>query len=138
VDADRESFVRWQANAREQFSSVSNLVLGLSTGLLAFLTSGLVSPNTASTCMLIISVASLAALTGSIALGVWCSINRLRDFRATAQIARSRCNGDLVESEARADTKVIGNRSWQLFYCQVTLFVVGSVGLAISVLDRLW
>lgn len=134
----QESFVRWQAITRDYFSSVSNLVLGLATGLLAFLVSGLNSSQPHAKCLLILGTVSLALLAASVVLAVWCSINRLRDFRATAQIARSRSKDEPVASGARQESKIMGQLSWRLFWWQLVLFGFGAGGVAITVATQLW
>lgn len=135
---DKESFIWWQGITRDYFSSVSNLVLGLSTGLLAFLVSGLVGAQPASRCLLIIATCAMVLLAVSIGLAVWCAINRLRDFRATTQIARSRYKDESVSSSDRQETKVLGNLSWRLFWWQLVLFGIGAGGVAITIIVQIW
>lgn len=135
---DIESFVHWQTVTRDHFSSVSNLVLGLATGLLAFVVSGFPFLQLTSKCLLFVSTGSMLFLAASIGLAVWCAINRLRDFRATAQIARSRSKGESVSPDARYNTKVLGRLSWRLFWWQLILFVFGATGVSITAIARLW
>lgn len=135
---DQESFVRWQGITRDYFSSVSNLVLGLAAGLLAFLVSGLSSSQPTTTCLLVVGTFALALLAISVSLAVWCAINRLRDFRATAKIARSRSKGKHVPPEARQETKIMGQLSWCLFWWQLVLFGFGAAGVAVTVVAQLW
>ena len=135
---DRESFVRWQTVTRDYFSSVSNLVLGLATGLLAFLVSGVVPSPPTSNCLLAVATGSMILLAVSVGLAVWCAINRLRDFRLTAQIARSRYKGEQVSSDARQETKVLGQLSWLLFWWQLLLFGFGAGGVAVTVIIWYW
>ena len=134
----QESFVRWQGITRDYFSNVSNLVLGLATGLLAFLVSGLTASQPNSKCLLIVGTLSLVLLAASVVLAVWCAINRLRDFRATAQIARSRSKDEPVPSDARQESKIMGQLSWRLFWWQLVLFGLGAGGVAITVATQLW
>lgn len=138
ASVDQESFVRWQTITREYFSSVSNLILGLATGLLAFLVSGLTSSLPATKCLLIIGTGSLGLLAASVIFAVWCAINRLRDFRGTAQIARARSKGEPVPAGARQESKIMGQLSWLLFWWQLVLFGFGAVGVAITVATQLW
>lgn len=135
---DRESFVRWQGITRDYFSFVSNLVLGLSTGLLAFLVSGLASAKPTANCLLVVATASMILLSVSIGLAIWCAINRLRDFRTTAQIARSRYKGESVNSNARQESAVLGQLSWRLFWWQLVLFGFGAAGIAITIIVQMW
>lgn len=135
---DRESFVRWQGITRDYFSFVSNLVLGLSTGLLAFLVSGLAAAQPTTNCLLIVATVSMILLSVSICLAIWCAINRLRDFRTTAQIARSRYKGEPVNSNARQESAVLGKLSWRLFWWQLVLFSFGATGIAITIIVQMW
>lgn len=137
-DEAKESFVRWQTITREYFSSVSNLAIGLASGLLAFLSSGFVSSQPSDKCLLVVGSVSLSLLATSVGLGVWCSINRLRDFRATAQIARSRYKDEHVPPETRQENKVLGQFSWRLFWWQLVLFGLGAGGVAIVIIAKLW
>jgi hypothetical protein len=135
---DRDSFIRWQSVTREHFSSVSNLVLGLATGLLAFWVSGIVYTKPTNKCLLVVDTVSMFLLAASVGLAVWCAMNRLRDFRATAQIARSRYKKDPVSFDERLETKVLGQLSWRLFWWQLVLFGFGAGGVAIGVVARVW
>jgi len=135
---DHESFVRWQGITRDYFSSVSNLVLGLSTGLLAFLVSGLVPHQATSKCLLFVGTASVVLLAASVALAVWCAINRLRDFRATTQIARSRWMDEPMSVKERLESRAVGQLSWRLFWWQLVLFSFGAAGSAVTVISGLW
>jgi len=132
------SFVRWQSVTRDYFSSTSNLVLGLATGLLAFLVSGFASSQPIAKCLLIVGTISLVLLASSVALAVWCAINRLRDFRATARIARLRSKSEPVPPGSREETRILGQLSWRLFWWQLVLFGFGAGGVAITVVSQLW
>jgi hypothetical protein len=134
----RESFIRWQSITLGHFSAVSNLTLGLSTGLLAFFSNALLAPQSVSGCALALSTLSLGMLALSVAVAVCCAINRLRDFRATAQIARARSKGQPVAEESRREVKVLGKLSWRLFWWQLVLFAIGAGSAALSVVLRLW
>lgn len=135
---NRDSFIRWQSVTREYFSSTSNLVLGLATGLLAFLVSGVAHSKSTNTnmCLLVVDIGTMLLLAASVGLAIWCAINRLRDFRATAQIARSRFKDEPVSSDARLEVKVLGQLSWRLFWWQLVLFGFGAGGVAVSVITR--
>ena len=133
-----ESFVRWQTVTREYFSTVSNLVLGLATGLLAFLVSGLSPTQPVARCLLVVGSIALALLALSVALAIWCAINRLRDFRGTAQIARRRDQGEHIPSNDRNELKIMGQLSWRLFWWQLVLFAFGAGGVSVVVLAKLW
>lgn len=135
---DREAFVRWQSVTRQHFSAVSNLVLGLSTGLLAFSVSGVASAQITSVCLLVFSTGSMILLAISVALAVWCAINRLRDFRATAKIVRARWKGEPSTSNDRQETRALGDLSWRLFWWQLVLFGFGAAGVVVTVIIQMW
>lgn len=84
------SFVRWQSRRIEQFGVVTNLLLGLATGVLALempIAFGEKPPSGAQGAVVGTSV---ALLFGSVAVGLIVAWNRLKSFRLTAQIARRR------------------------------------------------
>ena len=137
IDA-KESFVRWQTAIRKHFTATSNLVLGLATGLLVFICDrGFVHVHVCSF-RVVVSTTAVLLLIGSIALGLLCSINRLRDFRATAQVARRRMKGETVQLADREETKALGDKSWRLLWWQLVLFGLGTLTTAIAVAARAW
>ncbi len=94
---------------------------------------------------------SVLAFLGSIALGVWCAINRLHDFRETAQIAKTRermererkglgsgekMTRDEIKSHLK-DWRTLNRRrgafTWTLFYWQIGTFGVGVLFLVAAV-----
>jgi hypothetical protein len=79
------SFVRWQGIAIRQLGYVTNLILTFATVSLGFTLTLLKDPRTGRVWLL-----AVVALLGSIAVGIWCALNRMHDFRETAQIARKR------------------------------------------------
>lgn len=133
-----DSFIRWQSTTREHFTLTSSVVLGLSTGLLAFISEHLLTSPHPPCSVLLIGCIAVILLVLSIGLALWCSINRLRDFRLTAQIARRRHPGEQVPTEDRSETKILGERSWLLFWWQLTLFGLGATISAIALLMRGW
>ncbi|MCI1711510.1 MAG: hypothetical protein LKM32_14485 [Chiayiivirga sp.] len=134
VATDREAFIRWQDITRDQFTAVSNLALGLATGLLAFLVAGLRDMSHGERCLRMLAAASSALLAISVVLAVCCAINRLRDFRATARIARHRQRRESVSPDSREETKVLGETSWSYFWWQLTIFGFGAVGTALTII----
>lgn len=132
------SFIRWQLVTREYFTFTSSVVLGLSTGLLAFISERLLTGIRPSCIVLLIGGIAVLLLVLSIGLALWCSINRLRDFRATAQIARRRDRNERVSPEDRLETKILGERSWLLYWWQLTFFGLGAATSAIALIMRGW
>jgi hypothetical protein len=74
---------------------------------------------------------ALLLLWVSICLGIICVLNRLKDFRGTAQRARG-ATDDSVPEKTYLDK--LGELSWGLFHCQVIAFALGVTVLGIVVL----
>ena len=122
------SFIRWQSTTITQLTYSVNLILGLAVGVLGFQVALLLNdkfnPIAWQKCAFSISMFLLVL---SVALGIWCVINRLRDFRATAKAARMREDGKPNEDTQpyRDLYKKLGKRTWVLFWWQVGTFGVG-------------
>src|SRR5258708_26045545 len=85
------SFVRWQAITIAQLGFTSNLILTLAVGALGFALTLVKDADVIASCWArCLLVLSIVGLLISLALGIWCALNRLADFRMTAQIARGR------------------------------------------------
>jgi len=79
--------------------------------------------------------ASMLTLLLSIGLGIWCVINRLRDFRATTRAARLREKGkpDHEIQPYRDLYKKLGERTWALFWWQIGTLGGGIVFTVLAV-----
>jgi hypothetical protein len=71
----------------------------------------------------------------SVALGVWCAINRLHDFRETARIARDKIEPE-EQQAARERTIALGKATWRLLYCQIAFFGFGAVWAILALAIR--
>lgn len=133
---NRESSIRWQGRTIEQLGYALNLLLGLGVAALGFEVSLILNKNFHHTgwqnCILSIS---LLALVLSVAVGLWCVLNRLHDFRATAETARKRENGasDIELQPLRTLTRTLGKRTWVLFKLQLWTFGLGVLLLVVAV-----
>lgn len=131
-----ESFIRWQAITIGQLSYAINLILGFSVAGLGFGVSLLLKDtfNPISWQKPTFAL-SLILLLASFALGVWCTINRLRDFRATMRIARKRdkegCETEV--QELRLLSSNLGKKTWGIFYWQIGTFSAGILFMVIAV-----
>ena len=132
----KESIVRWQAITREHMSRVSDLVLGLASGAVAFLANLLLGGKSLAPCAEAFALVALAAAGLSVLVALWCATNRLSDFRATMQIARRREDGATDSELAVERTRVreIGTMTWVLFRIQILLFGIAAVASALFVL----
>jgi len=72
---------------------------------------------------------ALLSLLASIGLGIWCVVNRLRDFRATKEVARKREKGatDSELQPLRDLSDRLGSKTWWLFWWQIGMFGAGIV-----------
>jgi hypothetical protein len=120
-------FVRWQAIQITQLGFVLNLVLGFAVAGLGLWVSLLrdtsFQPQCWDKCLFVLSAISFVL---SIATGIWCSLNRLWDFRITAGMARGKWKGDeLTTKEIESDK--LGGRTWALLYLEISTFVLATL-----------
>jgi len=133
---NRESSIRWQGRSIEQFGYALNLILGLSVAAIGYELSILLDDEFKragwQNCLFVISMLSLLL---SVAVGLWCVVNRLRDFRATAETARDREDGAsaLKLQPLRTLTCTLRKRTWLLFWWQIAAFGIGILLLVIAV-----
>lgn len=133
---NRESSIRWQGRTIAQLGYALNLVLGLTVAALGFEVSLILNKDFHhvgwQNCILSIS---LLALVLSVAVGLWCVLNRLRDFRATAETAKKRENGasDIELQPLRTLTRMLGKRTWVLFQWQLWTFGLGILLFVLAV-----
>ena len=131
-----EKFIRWQGITITQLSYSINLILTFSVAALGFGVSLLLSDNfKPTTCQAYVYFSSLFLLVVSGAFGIWCTINRLRDFRATAKICNLK-RKDENNSELpglRDLTNKLGNKTWGIFWWQIGTFSAGILILVLSV-----
>ena len=120
-------FVRWQHVTIVQFGVVNNTVLALATASIGFALSREAPVGGWKLCSFGIGTALLSL---SVLFALWCALNRLWDFRETAQIARGRME-ECEKAAARHETKKLGARSWGLLYCQLGTFALGLLSLAL-------
>jgi hypothetical protein len=131
-----EKFIRWQGIAITQLSYSINLILTFAVAAIGFSVSLLLNENFKPTSYQAYAILiSLLLLLISGALGIWCTINRLRDFRATAKITNlKRKEGNEVElSVLRALTMKLGKKTWGIFWWQIGTFSAGVFVLVLSV-----
>jgi uncharacterized membrane protein YbhN (UPF0104 family) len=130
------SFIRWQSITIAQLTYAVNLVLGLAVAALAFQVTTLLNekfnPESWQKCAFSIS---LLALLASVGLGIWCVINRLRDFRATTKVARMReqKNSDAEMGPHRVLYEELGKKTWGIFWWQIGTFGVGVLLLVLGI-----
>lgn len=135
-DEPKGSFVRWQSITIAQLTYSVNLILGLAVAALGFQVALLLNeqfhPSGWQKCAF---GASMFTLLLSIGLGIWCVINRLRDFRATTRAARLREKGrpDDEIQPYRDLYEKLSEKTWGLFWWQIGTFGVGTVFTVLAV-----
>jgi len=133
---DVEKFIRWQAITVAQLSYSINLILTLTVAALGYGSSLLLNDKfTPVSCLSHLYALSLLLLLISGAIGIWCTINRLRDYRATTKINRlkSKEKREIEISNLRSLTNTLGKRTWFLFWWQIGAFTAGILCLVLSV-----
>ena len=134
------SFVRWQAVTIAQFGQATNLFLAFGGATLGFVLSIAKDPQSLAGCWRkCFLVAAAVSLLLSLLFGGLCAINRLCDFRKTAQIAKHRERWerqavatawiDNQLSAHRLEVKKLGKRTWRLFCLQTSTLGAGLVFL---------
>jgi hypothetical protein len=134
---ENDSFARWQGITIKQFTYAQNLILTFSVAALgfglAFIKDKDFTPFGVSKCFFVLS---LLLLLISIGCGLWCVINRLRDFRITKDISRNRdqnSNKDKVK-ELRKKSRTLGSITWKLFWVEIGLFSSAILLMTISLI----
>jgi hypothetical protein len=144
-DNKRDAFVRWQGITISQLTYAINLILALAVATLGFGVTLLLNKEFVliSWQKCIIS-AALLTLLASVGLGIWCVVNRLRDFRATEQVTCMLQKG-LDDSEIqhlRALSDRLGKKTWSIFWWHIGTFGIGVVlvvvGVAVTVTSKLF
>ena len=131
-----EKFIRWQGITITQLSYSINLILTFSVAGLGFCVSLLLTESfKPTTCQAYAYFSSLFLLLVSGAFGIWCTINRLRDFRATAKICNlKRKDENNSELQGLRDlTNKLGKKTWGIFWWQIGTFSAGILILVLSV-----
>ena len=139
------SFVRWQAITISQMGLAVSLILTLATASLGFAFTLSKDPvirgHCWGRCFLLLGLLSQLV---SIGFGIWCVLNRLKDFRTTAHIARERerMEEEKVEHTVidqklqcdRGENRTRGERSKTLLNWQAGTFAAGITFLSAAFL----
>lgn len=135
----KDSFVRWQNIRITQLGFANNLLIALGVTLIGFTLDFIQTDQ-----QILIFTQKFLFWVGisssivSIGLGLFVVINRLEDFKLTAQIARNRENETTSGINVdRTQTNKLGKRTWCCFIWQVVTFSVGFLLLLIMVLIEL-
>lgn len=132
---NKGSFVRWQSITITQLGYTLNVILGLATASLGFAFASVKQGDFELGKAKCPFTASLFLLSASIVCALWCSVNRLRDFRKTERIARRReqlFREDYELTRLRREVTGLGQRTWILFWFQIGLFSAGEALLVVA------
>jgi hypothetical protein len=129
-----ESYIRWQNIRITQLGFANNFIIALTVSSLGYLMNFIDKSNLFNVCQKLLFWFGCPLLLISCLLGLILIINRLEDFKITAQIARKRELGENMDIEIlRNQTKEIGKKTWNLFIWQVCTFFIGFVCLIIII-----
>ncbi len=136
---NNDSYVRWQNIRITQLGFANNLLIALGVTLIGFTLEFIQADELILNCFQkFLFWIGITLSVVSIALGVYVVINRLKDFKLTAQIARKRekeNTSGIDEDRAQADT--LGKKTWNCFIWQVVTFSIGFLMLLIMILIEL-
>lgn len=118
------TYGRWENYRIAQLSFINNLIIALSVALIAYIFNFLKQPNVLfNYSQKILFWFGTLLIVISIIVGILIAINRLQDFRLTAQIARNRekNNRENIEND-RNSVQIMGKKTWNGFICQILSF----------------
>lgn len=136
----QDKYIRWQAIRINQLGFINNLAIGLSLCLLAYNFNFILPDDIELNCLQKVLFWISALLTVvSVFIGLILSINRLEDFRLTAQIARKEEKKETENIEIdRVKSEKLGNKTWCLFTWQIATFLIGFLTSAIYIIIELF
>lgn len=136
----KSTYDKWESHRIAQLSFINNLVIGLSVALIGYLFNFIAPSNIIFNCFqkLLFWIGSSLSLF-SIGIGIFVAINRLRDFRLTAKIARKRekNNQETIQTD-RNEAKIIGKKTWKGFIWQIVSFGISFLCISIILLIEYW
>jgi hypothetical protein len=129
-----DRFIRWQQILREQLTYLNNILLTFSVATLGFLFSLLTEDNFVPTCyQKLFFTFGLIMIFLSIFIGLATSFSRLFDFRTTLKKIKNETSGNHADIEEQKQLKDMYSKStWNLFYGQSILFVLGVLTLTVA------
>ena len=136
---NNDSFIRWQNIRITQLGFANNLLIALGVALVGFTLEFIQADELILNCIQkILFWIGIVLSVVSMTLGVFVVINRLEDFKLTAQIARNRETENTSGiNEDRAVTDKLGKKTWNCFIWQVVTFSIGFLMLLIMILIEL-
>jgi len=136
---NNKSYLKWQGIRISQLGFTNNLIIALAIATLGFTIDFVQTENlTLSSVQKFLFWIGCSLVLISISLGIFVAINRLEDFKLTANIARKRETEkrDEIEND-RIEAKRLGRKTWNGFIGQIVTFIVSFLFLIIMVLISL-
>ena len=130
MEEPNENYIRWQNYRITQLGFAINLLIILAVGLIAFTIKNLQSDLILNSMQKILFWFGSFLTLSSIGIGLFVVVNRLEDFRITAQIALKRGRNENTRNESEK-AKKIGKNTWNGFIWQVVTFIIGFLCLLI-------
>lgn len=136
--------VRWDNYRINQFSYTNNLFIGLNLAFLGFFISQSGFIISCNCYFLTFQILTVLFLIASFLTGIATVLNRLKDFRKTAQLTKKRkkkfehdhninksySDISTINSDIRtldSETKKYGPQTWVLLKCQILTFSIGTI-----------
>lgn len=119
----------WREIQRSQLGISANLYFLFSSAIFGFILNFLLKEiNTLGTCEKCFFIISLIFLILSLSFYCFFTENRLTDYRNTAKLIKEEVDFD----EITKLTKDLGEKSWNLYYCQRNLLIIGFISSLIG------
>lgn len=136
MDEDDNRFVRWQQLSISEMGKTVSLFLGISFATIGFVVSQITSADFSfrnywdSFFFSFGSVVLFVHIVVSLVL----TLNRLKDFKLTAKIAKASekgCSGSII-TYLREESKKLGDKTWCLFNSSLWLFGIAELLIIIG------
>ena len=129
-DKSKDGCQRWHKIAIDQLGYTLNLILTFTIAALGYcfvlLKDKEFVPGSSASCSMLVA---LVMLELSALCGIFCVVNRLRDFRGTARRACAHS-----DAPTRDELRDLGDLTWWAFYIHVVTFATGVSALGIALL----
>jgi len=127
---DNDRLVRWQKLVIEQLGYTLNLVFALTIAALGYVFVLLKDISFPAPEARWVVLLALILLTVSVFASFGCILNRLSDFRGTAQRVRGK-----PDAPPKEELRELGRLTWCLFYISLIAFVGGVTALGVALLE---
>lgn len=136
----KDRYVRWQKNTIDQLSFLNYLIIIIGGGILAYELNLIFPESQFEINQIKWILFSSFCLSISVVFGILTAINRLRDFRKTKDLVKSRWENESKEKikDLEFETDKLGNWTWRFFWLQIILFISGVIILSLFIVYYLF